>query len=65
MALKKLLKKLKAFDCDELNESEVSHYFVTKRRIRLRVNRRRCNVRPQAKTYSVGMQRPRAVSLGK
>lgn len=30
MKLKELLKKLKAFDCAALNESEVSHYFVTK-----------------------------------
>ena len=30
MKLKELLKKLKAFDCNALNESEVSHYFVTK-----------------------------------
>ena len=30
MTLKELLKKLKAFDCAALNESEVSHYFATK-----------------------------------
>lgn len=30
MTLKELLKKLKAFDCAALNESEVSHYFLTK-----------------------------------
>jgi len=30
MKLKELLKKLRAFDCDALNESEVSHYFATK-----------------------------------
>lgn len=30
ITLKELLKKLKAFDCAALNESEVSHYFVTK-----------------------------------
>ena len=30
MTLKELINKLKAFDCDALNNKEVAHYFVSK-----------------------------------
>lgn len=30
MVLKEFIKKLKAFDCEALNNKEVSHYFVSK-----------------------------------
>lgn len=30
MVLKEFIKKLKAFDCEALNNKEVAHYFVSK-----------------------------------